>query len=158
MDLMNQLMARNLAGASGGGGSSVIANPTLEGTESALSGLEVDGTKYKVESGGGHLYLHIWRASSMAYLQSFVISDSPTPFTTVASVADWYESVNGRNNISIPVIGGTVSGGPNNKTIISDAQLRFGSTVNINVSSFDASNATTVYSTVKVADTVIQIL
>ena len=44
-----------------GSGSSVIANPTLEGTESALSGLEVDGTKYKVESGGGSaapLYLH----------------------------------------------------------------------------------------------------
>ena len=44
-----------------GSGSSVIANPTLEGTESALSGLEVDGTKYKVESGGGsaaHLYEH----------------------------------------------------------------------------------------------------
>lgn len=44
-----------------GSGSSVVANPTLEGTEEALSGLEVDGTKYKVESGGGlaaPLYLH----------------------------------------------------------------------------------------------------
>ena len=41
-----------------GSGTSVVANPTLEGTESALSGLEVDGTKYKVESGGGALYQH----------------------------------------------------------------------------------------------------
>ena len=30
-------------------GSSVEANPTLAGTESALTGLDVDGTKYKVE-------------------------------------------------------------------------------------------------------------
>lgn len=31
-----------------GGGSEVVANPTLAGTEAALTGLEVDGTKYKV--------------------------------------------------------------------------------------------------------------
>lgn len=34
-----------------GGGSSVVANPTLSGDEATLNGLEVDGTKYKV--GGG---------------------------------------------------------------------------------------------------------
>ena len=46
------------AGGSGGG-SSVIANPTLSGDEATLDGLEVDGTKYKVGgSGGGKLYLH----------------------------------------------------------------------------------------------------
>lgn len=42
-----------------GGGSSVVANPTLSGNEATLNGLEVDGTKYKV--GGGsevHLYMH----------------------------------------------------------------------------------------------------
>ena len=32
----------------GGGGTEVIANPELEGDEDALTGLEVDGTKYKV--------------------------------------------------------------------------------------------------------------
>lgn len=31
-----------------GGGSEVVANPTLAGTEDPLTGLEVDGTKYKV--------------------------------------------------------------------------------------------------------------
>ena len=39
--------------------STVTANPTLAGTEADLTGLEVDGTKYKVSSGGGetpHLY------------------------------------------------------------------------------------------------------
>lgn len=36
----------------GGGGSEVIANPELEGDEDALTGLEVDGVKYKVPEGG----------------------------------------------------------------------------------------------------------
>lgn len=31
----------------------VVANPTLEGTEPDLTGLEVDGTKYAVPQGGG---------------------------------------------------------------------------------------------------------
>ena len=35
-----------------GGGSTVVANPTLSGTEAELTGLEVDGKKYKVPSGG----------------------------------------------------------------------------------------------------------
>ena len=38
-----------------GGGTEVIANPTLAGTEDALTGLQVGETKYKV---GGSLYLH----------------------------------------------------------------------------------------------------
>lgn len=38
----------------GGGGSSVIANPTLSGGEADLTALEVDGTKYKVSGGGGN--------------------------------------------------------------------------------------------------------
>lgn len=32
-----------------GGGTEVVANPTLAGTEDPLTGLEVDGTKYKIE-------------------------------------------------------------------------------------------------------------
>lgn len=34
-------------------GSEVIANPTMAGTEDELTGLEVDGTKYKITGGGG---------------------------------------------------------------------------------------------------------
>lgn len=37
----------------GGSGTTVVANPTLAGTEADLTGLEVDGTKYKVSSGSG---------------------------------------------------------------------------------------------------------
>ena len=39
-------------------GSSVVANPILSGDEDALSGLEVDGVKYAVASGGKTLYNH----------------------------------------------------------------------------------------------------
>ena len=44
------------AGGSGGG-STVIANPTLSGDEATLDGLEVDGTKYKVGGGSGTITL-----------------------------------------------------------------------------------------------------
>ena len=37
----------------------IIANPTLDGTESELTGLQIEDTKYKVPSGGDiHLYRH----------------------------------------------------------------------------------------------------
>lgn len=50
---LNQASDQTIALDAGGsgGGSSVIANPTLSGDEATLDGLEVDGTKYKV--GGG---------------------------------------------------------------------------------------------------------
>lgn len=38
--------------------STVVANPTLAGTEESLTGLEVDGTKYAIPS-GGHIYEHL---------------------------------------------------------------------------------------------------
>ena len=51
------LTANGAGGASwqnaSGGGTEVVANPTLAGTETDLTGLEVAGTKYKVPSGGG---------------------------------------------------------------------------------------------------------
>ena len=39
-------------------GSEVTANPTLEGDEGSLTGLEVDGTKYKVGGSSEQKYLH----------------------------------------------------------------------------------------------------
>ena len=38
----------NMVGGGSGGGTTVVANPTLTGTELDLKGLEVSGTKYKV--------------------------------------------------------------------------------------------------------------
>ena len=75
------------AGGSGGG-STVIANPTLSGDEATLDGLEVDGTKYKVGGSGGsevHLYRHILKLHSLDYY-SFgiveILNDNNTPFTS----------------------------------------------------------------------------
>lgn len=53
--LFNEL--KEYEGGGGSTGSSVVANPTLAGDEDALTGLEVDGTKYAV-GGGKQLYLH----------------------------------------------------------------------------------------------------
>lgn len=69
-----------------GGGSSVIANPTLNGDEATLDGLDVDGTKYKVGGGsGGKLYMHILNIGNInrekpCYLT--IYTSSATPFTT----------------------------------------------------------------------------
>ena len=43
-------------GGGSGGGSKVVANPELVGDEPDLTGLEVDGNKYKVPQGGGQSY------------------------------------------------------------------------------------------------------
>jgi hypothetical protein len=85
--------------AGGSGGSSVVANPTLAGTEADLTGLEVDGTKYKVSSGGGgsevHLYQHnIQLKSTFTDNRKFVcsvISKSNAPFT-VTNFMDFLSS------------------------------------------------------------------
>lgn len=46
-------------GGGSGGGTTVVANPELAGTEDALTGLQVGDTKYKVGgSGGGVLVVH----------------------------------------------------------------------------------------------------
>ena len=44
-----------------GGGTEVIANPELDGTEAALTGLQVGNTKYKVEAGGSSESLKIFK-------------------------------------------------------------------------------------------------
>ena len=70
-----------------GGGSTVIANPSLSGNEATLDGLEVDGTKYKVSGSGGsevHLYRHdIFMLNSYysCVLVTSLYSKNSTPMT-----------------------------------------------------------------------------
>ena len=65
-----------------GGGTNVVANPTLDGTETALTGLQVGETKYKVPQGGGettNLYLHsisIFKTNGCNINFSFINSTS----------------------------------------------------------------------------------
>lgn len=74
-------------------GTAVEANPTLAGTESDLTGIEIDGTKYKVGGGGSTLYQHNIKTyysnngnTSMATLT--IINNSDTPFDAV-SLRNW---------------------------------------------------------------------
>lgn len=54
-----ETLALNGGGSGGSGGTTVVANPTLAGTEAELTGLQVGSTKYKVPQGGGAtLYQH----------------------------------------------------------------------------------------------------
>lgn len=59
-------------GGGSGDGTSVVANPTLVGTEAELTGLQVGNTKYKVPSGGG---VHITTIDNVKHI-SFNSSDS----------------------------------------------------------------------------------
>ena len=68
-----------------GGGSSVVANPTLSGDEATLNGLEVDGTKYKVGGSEVHLYRHhlsITTYGQDAFIEFDTISTKSEPYTT----------------------------------------------------------------------------
>ena len=72
-----------------GGGSTVVANPTLSGNEATLDGLEVDGTKYKVGGSGEKKYLHI---ISISYKEigGFCLNiktKANTPFTCETLIA-----------------------------------------------------------------------
>ena len=60
----------------------VIANPTLAGTEATLEGLQVGDTKYKV-GGGKQLYLHniTIQTNSYVMLTCQIINQSDTAFT-----------------------------------------------------------------------------
>lgn len=51
--ILDEMTALNIGKEISGAGTNVVANPTLAGTEDPLTGLEVDGTKYKVGGSGG---------------------------------------------------------------------------------------------------------
>lgn len=77
--------------------SKVIPNPTLDGTESNLTGLEVLGTKYKV--GGGsevHLYNHhCYFSGSSGQYSVDIILDNNTPLifsTLISALSNIYGS------------------------------------------------------------------
>lgn len=69
------------------GGSKVAANPTLSGSEAALTGLDIDGIKYAA-GGGKYKYIHVFRRASMSKnvnCEQFtvtVLSNVATPIST----------------------------------------------------------------------------
>lgn len=67
----------------------LIVNPTLAGTETALSGLQINGTKYKIDAGGGSTLYHHWVtiqfSNSKGYLSFDVINDTNTSFQNMTA-------------------------------------------------------------------------
>ena len=65
-------------------GSQVEANPTLEGTESALESVKLDGTKYKI-GGGKQSYQHLFYAwgtsENPMYCYFSITNDNPNQMT-----------------------------------------------------------------------------
>lgn len=91
MDYKTLIMAQAFGGD--GGGTEVIANPTLDGTEEGLNGLQVGETKYKV---GKQLYKHIVHVRDTNSYQSniycTVITDTNTAFT-LATFGDYIKNI-----------------------------------------------------------------
>lgn len=90
-----------------GGGTEVVANPTLAGTEDALTGLQVGDTKYSVPQ-TPKLYLHSVRlrpSSGSSYdITCLIINNSNTTFT--ASTFKTYLANNyPSNNVSLMASG-----------------------------------------------------
>ncbi len=81
------------------GGTEVVANPSLSGTESELTGLKVAGTKYKVPQGGGggsggvgNLYLHnvfVTSSSNDSIYFRFAIYSSSQEAVTIAYLRNY---------------------------------------------------------------------
>lgn len=119
-------IAESGGGGGGEGGSIVIANPTLVGTEADLTGLEVDGIKYAVPGGGGdtNLYEHniLFSGATQAsflYISTKLLSTSATPldwggFVTEVRTRGFTNRYN-----QLPVSGHYTSGGSSYKDIIS---------------------------------------
>ena len=92
------LTANGTGGASwqnASGGTEVVANPVLAGTESDLTGLEVAGTKYKVPTGGSgggtQLYKHTiyFNDTSTDRDELYIITNTNTPLPNFSYIELW---------------------------------------------------------------------
>ena len=90
------LTANGAGGASwqnaSGGGTEVVANPSLSGTESDLTGLEVAGTKYKVPTGGSgggvQFYKHEFETDNDTFNLITCISKTQTQYNSIENLRD----------------------------------------------------------------------
>lgn len=119
----------------GSGGTTVVANPTLAGTETNLTGLEVDGTKYAVPQGGGTtLYRHSitiqWTEENNNCILFFKLLLSTNTQLTLSNINNYIDN-DPMINVSYSVNPPSHQPGGYNMTGILD---NFGATIGINVS------------------------
>lgn len=85
-------------------GTEVVANPTLAGTESELTGLQVGSTKYKIGSGRGH--------KVVIYLRSDFEDDISVRYTTPEYKEERVDLQHGRNVLeNVAIINEISTGG-----------------------------------------------
>ena len=94
-------------GPQGESGTEVIANPTLAGTETELTGLSVNGTKYKVPTGGSgggtQLYHHtltVMLENNTEVIQMFTYSLQSVPFN-IETFFDYLPDTHGMTTFGI---------------------------------------------------------
>lgn len=129
----------------------VSANPTLSGSETELTGLQIGSTKYKIPSGGGgggsHIYMHeitgiLDNAEESLFTIKFFSSSDNTPKTTIAEFLEFfrhnqcyvttmisglvYDSVSATPDNKIRISGYSI---PDNKPIIGNVNLMIGDVV-----------------------------
>lgn len=94
--------AANNAQATADGKSTVIANPTLAGTEATLTGLSVNGTKYKVPAGGSG-------GGTEVVGNPDVTGQSPARLKDIKIDNEYFEITNGYFNLGNFSISGSIS-------------------------------------------------
>lgn len=116
-----------IAEAGGGGGTTVIANPELAGTEDPLTGLQVGETKYK---GITPLYLHILTWPDGQYTAGIVINNSPDALNTASRFAKFlYDSGCRQHENAYPLATGVYSASSDHFTLNMGAYSTDGSSV-----------------------------
>lgn len=117
-------------------GTEVVANPTLSGSESDLTGLEINGTKYKVPSGeiGGGVKVYQHTVNSGTYI---FWSFTSTPFTSAEDIwakantiyGGFHEGTERESIIGIMQVGyyTTIIGVTNNETPVLKRSVLSGS-------------------------------
>ena len=77
----------------GGGGTTVVANPELEGTEPDLTGLEVEGTKYKVPKQNSYYEHHVTLTNNTpAIVLLTIVNDDYHPFDDRNNIVNYLSS------------------------------------------------------------------
>ena len=73
----------NESAENGGGGTTVVANPTLAGTEDALTGLQVGETKYKIDAPVKYQH-NVCVTVSSDEIHFILVTDRATEYTAIS--------------------------------------------------------------------------
>lgn len=149
----------------------VKANPTLAGTEPDLTGLEVNGVKYKAGGGSTPLYLHtlyiLYDGTHNASL--IILSSSASPFSSVTDIFNWlknngYTSGNSQSYQWASPIRSHYDNSNNSSSVIWSyyAETTTNNVICINWKTSSSGNFATSwaldYSNISISDNVVQIL